>query len=69
MHEDHKIIIYCLHAHKQRPVYIRTLDYDDIHWLEFNGCDADFGHLCCATCREKAIELFSQDHNISEYTV
>lgn len=61
-YKEIKIHIRCAITKRPKIVYIRTLDYQDIHIKEFNGCNNNFHNCeqCHVTCKEAAMEKYAQ---------
>lgn len=57
-----KIQVHCPISKRPEYVYVRTLDYNNIHLEEFNGCESGFHscHACNIVCKEKAIAEFQR---------
>lgn len=60
-YKETKIHVVCAISRQPEIVYVRSVDYQDVHLKEFNGCD---NYHCCqecdVTCRATAMEKYTR---------
>ena len=61
-YKETPIHVRCAITKQPETVYVRTLDYQDIHLKEFNGCGNNFHgcEQCNIICQEAAMKKHAQ---------